>query len=78
MILTESLQEKIDFTQTMTVCVRAHKLVKDRHHDITVSTGNHVSKTLAFHYVAHLIHSSLPSLSFSMSVCPTLDTAAVN
>lgn len=83
MTLTECKRKPGLHRQCPCVCVCVHEgLWKTDHHDITISTGNHVSKTLVFHSAAYLIHNSL--LSVSVSPCLSLShtwycvVAAVN
>lgn len=67
MTLTERKRKPDLHRQCLCVCVCAcMRLWKTDHHDITVSTGNHVSKTLVFHSVAYLIHNSLLALCLSV------------
>lgn len=70
MTLTECFQEEADLHRQC-LCVRVCVFAcvwdwKTDYHDITVSTGNNVSKTLVFHSAAHLIYKSFlpPSCSF--------------
>lgn len=61
-------------------CVRACTRASERQTIMTSLFPQEIMfpKLWLFHYVADLMSSSRPSLSFSVSVCPTLDTAAMN
>lgn len=67
MTLAECMRKLDLHGQCLCVCACVHmRLWKTDHHDITVSTGNRVSKTLVFHSVAYLIHNSRLSLCLSV------------